>query len=138
MSIEQYYEQKFKDITITLVDYDNGNTPESMAAFVLCEGLNKAMMKDKGCTVLDLGNFLYRKYGLYLQTTPEYHKKDCPKNSLAFYISKRDMTRMPHIQDAIVKLQNKNNPDEPLSHWESALYSLGKAKLYTPPKRRMK
>ena len=132
MSIDEYYANKFKDVTISLVDYDNGATPESMAAYVLVEGLDKAMMKNKGSTVLDLGNYIYGRWGIHYFPCPEYHKKGCPKNSVAFYISKQNMERMPHIQDWIIKVHNEKRPDEAVRRWQSGLYFLRRLTIKAP------
>lgn len=61
MEYMEILENKFKAIKIEIVSFDNGATPQSMAAYILCSNLDKSMMKTKGDTVLDLSNFLHKK-----------------------------------------------------------------------------
>lgn len=112
-----------KHLNIELVEFDNGSTPESMAAYVLVSGLTKKELKDKGSAVLDVGNFIYRKYGIQYEHPPEFHRSSEPKDSIAFYISKKRMEKMPHILKWLVANYNQNKPaEERLSSWECALY----------------
>jgi hypothetical protein len=102
LSYTEQLAEAFKDTKIELVEFDNGNTPESMCAYILVSNLDKRMLKDKGETVLDLGNYLYKAFGLHYEHTPEYHRSGEPKNSLAFYVSKERMDRMPHLKQWIL------------------------------------
>lgn len=116
---------QFKDLTIELVNFDNGSTPESMAAYILISGLTKSMLKDKGSTALDLGNYIYRTYGLQYEMCPEYHRSGEAKDTIAFYISKERMERMPHLIDWILKVYNKESAEK-TKRYESALYNQGR------------
>lgn len=62
-------------------------------------------MKDKGGTVLDIGNYIYRTFGFVYEMCPEYHRLGEPKNSLAFYQSKEKFNRdsNKHIREWILK-----------------------------------
>lgn len=116
--------QDFKNLDIELVHFDNGNTPESMQAYILVSGLTKNMLKDKGSTALDLGNYLYRRFGLSYEMTPEFHRKDEPKNSIAFYVAKRHFEHMSHVKEWILE------HDTSKKRWESVLYD--KQRLVIP------
>lgn len=115
--------EQFKSLPIDIVGFDNGNTPPSMAAYIIVRDIPKEMLKDKGSTALDLGNYIYRSYGIRYQHPPEYHRSGEAKNTLAFYISKSDMESMPHIQEWLVKVYNSLNPDSNTKRWASALYN---------------
>ncbi len=112
---------KFQNLSVEIVNFDNGATPESMQAYILVSGLTKTMLKDKGLTALDLGNYIYRKFGLMYEMTPEYHRTEEAKNSLAFYISKKTFAKMPHLQEWLVNSYNKSH-EETVKRPESALY----------------
>ncbi len=97
-------EKKFKSIKIELVSFDTGSTDNSMCMYILCSKLSKSSIEDeraKRSTVLDLGNYIYRKYALVYRPVPEYAGKDCPKNSLRFFVDKCDLERMSHIKELI-------------------------------------
>lgn len=116
-------EDKFSGLTIELVSFDNGNTPESMQAYVLVSGLTKAMMKDKGGTALDLGNYIYRKYGIQYEMCPEYSRGGAKKNTLAFYISKERFARMPHLVDWVMR-NYEHKTGKKTKHLRLALHDL--------------
>lgn len=120
---------KFGKLKIEVVNFDNGATPESMAAYILVSGLTKPMLKDKGSTVLDLGNYLYRRFGIQYEPVPEFHRSGEAKDSVAFYISKGRLERIPHLQDWIIDSYNARvSRSDYLGHGEvtnrveSALY----------------
>ena len=114
-----------KHLKIEFVNFNNGATPESMAAYVLVSGLNKAQMKNKGNTALDVGNYIYREYGIQYKHPPEYHRTNEPKNSLAFYISKKNMEKMQHVKEWLLENYNHDVPaDKQTKYWGSALYCL--------------
>lgn len=113
--------ENFKNLKVELVHFDNGATPESMAAYILVSGLTPKMLKDKGSTALDLGNYLYRRYGLQYEMVPEYHRQGEAKNSIAFYVSKFRMDKMLHVKEWLLKVHNQTT-NEPVKRWESALY----------------
>ena len=120
-----YYDklkEQFKDLKLEIVNFDNGATTESMAAYILVSGLTKTMLKDKGSTALDLSNYLYHWYGLMFETCPEYHRSGEPKNSLAFYISKGTMDRQPRLKEFIIESYNEKHEENPVKRYESALY----------------
>ena len=131
MDYDMILKEKFKDLTFELVNFDNGATPESMAAYVLVSNLTKGMLKDKGSTVLDLGNYIYRTMGIFYQMVPEYNRSGEPKNSVAFYISKADMKKMPHLCTWVLKLHNHGLAEDetPVKLWSSALYRGGRFKI---------
>jgi hypothetical protein len=91
--MQALYEQ-FKDVEFNLVNFDNGATPQSMQCYLLVSGLSKKHLKDKGQTALDLGNYVYRRFGFIYENRPEYHRSGEAKNSLAFYQSK-EILKMP-------------------------------------------
>lgn len=115
-------EKAFGGLKIEIVNFDNGAAPESMAAYILVSGLTKAMLKDKGSTVLDLGNYIHRKYGLQYEMCPEFHRSGEPKNSVAWYISKQRMDRQPHLKEWLLDVYNET-ADQPATRYESALYN---------------
>lgn len=129
-----YYEQlaeKFGQLKIELVDFDNGATPESMAAYILVSGLTKTMLKDKGNTVLDLGNYISLKYGIGYEQCPEYHRSGELKDSVAFYISKRRMEKMLTVQQWLLESYNKT-ADRPTTRYASALYHKRRFLIQSP------
>jgi len=58
----------FGNLVINLCAHDT--SPCGLPAYIEVQ-LGKAP-KDKGATVLDLGNYIYRRFGLRYQMTPEY------------------------------------------------------------------
>ncbi len=122
------YKEIIRNLKIELVYFDNGATPESMAAYVLVSNLQKTSLKDKGNTALDLGNAIYNLYGIRYQMCPEYHRQNEPRNSLAFYISKRDMEAMPHVQDWLLELYNKGK--NKTKRYERVLYETKRITIY--------
>ncbi len=122
------YEAILKPLTLEVVYFDNGATPESMAAYVLVRGFNKTQLKHKGTTVLDVGNALYSIYGIIYEMCPEFSRKGEDKNSLAFYISKASMAKMPNIQTWLLELFNEG-VGEKTKRWEHVLYCLHKINL---------
>lgn len=114
---------KFGDLKIEIVNFDSGATPESMAAYVLVSGLTKQMLKDKGSTALDLGNYIYRRFGIVYEMCPEFHRKDEPKNSVAFYISKKRFDKMDNLKTWLIDVYNqKADSSDKVKRAESALY----------------
>lgn len=68
MSYDQILHDRFKKIIIMLVRHDTGYG--GMPAYI--EAHLGETPKDKGMTVLDLGNYIYRKFGVSYQNCPEY------------------------------------------------------------------
>lgn len=123
---------QFSNVKLEIVDFDNGNTPESMAAYILVSNLSPKQLKNKGLTALDLGNFLYQKLGIIFEPRPEYHRKSEPKNSAAFYISKDCMELQPHLTKALVELYNSDPERGPVKTWQAALYQLKRIPISNP------
>lgn len=119
MEYHDHLAEKFKDLKFELVNFDNGATPQSMQCYLLVTRLTKPMMKDKGSTALDLGNYIYRRFGFSYEHCPEYHRIGEPKNSLAFYQSKETFAsdRNKHIREWILR------HDETKKRPESVLYN---------------
>ena len=116
---------KFKDCTFDLVYHDNGATPQSMQCYLLVSNLDKAMLKDKGNTVLDLGNYIYRRFGFVYEMPPEYYRSGESKNSVSFYQSKEKFNHEDnkHIREWITK------HDDKLTRPESILYERHKLNI---------
>jgi hypothetical protein len=69
--MDNYLEQKFGLVDINLVHHDS--SVSGLPAYIEVH-LGK-WTEDKGKTVLDLGNYIYRKFGLSYQSCPEYRGK---------------------------------------------------------------
>lgn len=67
---EQLYE-RFKRLRIHLVKHDS--SAMGMPCYIEVELTE--IPKDKGALVLDLGNYIYRRFGLSYQSLPEYRGK---------------------------------------------------------------
>jgi len=67
-SYDAVLDEQFKDIVIALVKHDT--SPPGLPCYIEAR-LGKAP-KDKGQVVLDLGNYIYRRFGIRYQMTPEY------------------------------------------------------------------
>ncbi len=89
--------EQFKHNTIILKHFDNGNTQQCMQFKIVVKGLTKAQLKDKGTLVLDLGNYIYRKFGLQYEMCPEFNNAQEEKNSVTWFISKERANRHRHI-----------------------------------------
>ena len=85
------------EIEISIKDFDNGATPESMAMKIVVTGLSPKLLGSKSSTVLDVGNFIYKEYGLQYEMGPEFSNVDEPKNSLTFFVNKAQFRRMTHL-----------------------------------------
>jgi hypothetical protein len=71
MDYDKYLDEQFKDLKINLVAHDK--SAHGLPATIVVN-LPK-MPKDKGQTALDLGNYIYRRFGLRYQMVPEYRGK---------------------------------------------------------------
>ena len=85
-----YLCDQFRHCKVTLKHFDNGNTPESMALKIVVTGFSTLQLKKKGMLTLDCGNWIYRTLGLVYEMGPEFSNKGEEKNSLTFFISKKD------------------------------------------------
>jgi hypothetical protein len=65
-------EDQFRDLEINLVRHDD--SPTGLPCYIEVH-LGKAAPKDKGTLVLDLGNYIYRRFGLRYRMTPEFRGK---------------------------------------------------------------
>lgn len=132
MEYMEMLENKFKAIKIEIVSFDNGATPQSMAVYILCSNLDKKLMTSKGDTVLDLSNYLHKKYGLLFLSCPEYHRSNEPKNSLAFYISKELMDKQNHVKEWLIETYNRTvEKKKETKRYESALYNRRRFVVYS-------
>jgi hypothetical protein len=96
-------------LEIRIKDFCNGVAPECMAMKIVVTGLSKKMLSDKGGTALDIGNYIYNKFGLVYEMRPEYSNMDEPKNSLTYFVSRRNF----HAQDNLIKFisQSEGKPE---------------------------
>lgn len=79
---DEILKSKFNRLKINIVKHDTSAC--GMPAYI--EALLLEVPKDKGMLVLDLGNYIYRKFGISYQHTPEYREK-----SLRWFMSWRDI-----------------------------------------------
>jgi hypothetical protein len=68
MDYDKRLNEQFKDLEINLVAHDT--SAHGLPCYIEVH-LGKTP-KDKGSLVLDLGNYIYRRFGLRYQMTPEY------------------------------------------------------------------
>lgn len=106
--------EQFKHNTIILKHFDNGNTPQSMQLKIVVEGLTKVQLKDKGTLVLDLGNYIYRKFGLQYEMCPEFDNINEKKNSVTWFISKERTFN----QQGLIAFICKNTPRQEIDRTE--------------------
>lgn len=79
--------EQFGNLEINLVLHETSSAPLSLPVYIEVHlGKNP---KDKGQTVLDLGNYIYRQLGLSYQHTPEYRGRG-KKTTLRFFMSWED------------------------------------------------
>lgn len=71
MDYDTMLNEKFQDLEINLVRHDT--SPTGYPCFIEVKLLKTP--KDKGALVLDLGNYIHRRFGLRYQMTPEYRGK---------------------------------------------------------------
>lgn len=81
-------EDQMRPLGINIKDFVNGSTDESMAMKIVVTGLTKKMLANKGSTTLDVGNYIFRTFGLVYEMCPEFSNADEPKNSLTFFVSR--------------------------------------------------
>jgi hypothetical protein len=99
----------FEETTIEIKDFDNGATDESMAMKIVVTGLTKNQLKDKGGTVLDLGNYIYNTFGLIYEMCPEFSNHNEPKDSLTWFVSKGKFKTQKRLIDFIASRENKSS-----------------------------
>lgn len=123
MSYIQSLFEQFKDVKFTLKNFDNGNTPQSMQCYLLASNLSKEALKNKGNTALDLGNYIFRRYGFVYQHGPEYGRDSEPRNSLAFYQSRAEFEseNNAHIREWILKFDKTERRAESVLYRKDAL-----------------
>jgi hypothetical protein len=85
-SYEDRLEEQFEDLVINLVRHDT--SPTGLPCYIEAH-LGKTP-KDKGSMVLDLGNYIYRRFGLRYQMTPEYRGRG-KKTTLRWFMSWSDL-----------------------------------------------
>lgn len=95
----EYLFNKYAHLRINLVRHDTSLT--GLPAYIEVD-LEEAP-KDKGTTVLDLGNYIYRQTGLSYQSTPEYRGTG-PKTTLRWFMSWDDIRP---IQEKICAYYNQ-------------------------------
>ena len=123
------------NLKIEIVHFDDGVTPESMQAYIRVSGLTKAQLKNKGSTVLDVGNYLYRKYGIIYHHPPVYSRSTKEKNTLCFYVSKKAWVNMPHLQGWLLGMFNKGlSEDLKTTRASYALYNKREFVIQLPSK----
>lgn len=86
MNYDKYLDSQFKDLVINLVRHDA--SPTGLPCYIEVH-LGKTP-KDKGALVLDLGNYIYRRFGLKYQMTPEYRGKG-KKTTVRWFMSWQDI-----------------------------------------------
>jgi hypothetical protein len=82
MDYDKRLETEFKDLEISLVKHDTSATGYPLYVEVK---LGKAP-KDKGATAMDLGNYLYRRFGVNYEPVPEYLGRG-KNTTLRFFVS---------------------------------------------------
>lgn len=127
--IESLFET-FRDVKFEIVNFDNGATPQSMQCYLLASNLDQVALKNKGQTALELGNYVYHRFGFNYEHCPEYYRKDEPKNSLAFYQSKEKFNAeySEHIRSWILKHEPEAKRPESVLYHKTRL-----GILHTPP-----
>lgn len=95
---------KFSHIRFDLVYFDNGQTPQCMQLYLRASGLTRDDMKNKGKLVLDLGNYVFRRFGIVYEHPPEFDRSSSEENTLAFYQSKKKFNAeySKHLRDWIM------------------------------------
>lgn len=69
MDYDKHLDEQYGHLTINLVKHDTG-AGDCYPAYI--EAHLERMPKDKGSTALDLGNYIYRRFGLRYRPCPEY------------------------------------------------------------------
>lgn len=92
-----YLDEQFVGLEINIVRHDN--SPTGLPTYI--EAHLERAPKDKGTFAMDLGNYLYRRFGLRFQSCPEYRGRG-KKTTLRFFQSWNDVEALlPNICRAV-------------------------------------
>ena len=108
MNYDTMLDAQFKDLIINLVAHDT--SPCGLPCYI--EVLLGKAPKDKGALVLDLGNYIYRRFGLRYQMCPELRGRG-KTTSIRWFMTWDDVQP---IRANILKACDK--PEGMLSHRE--------------------
>ena len=86
MSYDEILDNQFKNLPINLVVHDT--SPTGLPCYIEVHLGNTP--RDKGTTVLDLGNYIYRRFGLKYQMCPEY-RGEGKKTTVRWFMSWDDV-----------------------------------------------
>jgi len=99
MLYDQYLDAQFSTLLLTLVKHDTSLS--GMPCYI--EVFLGKTPKDKGGTAKDLGNYIYRRFGISYQQVPEYRGKG-KSATIRFFLSWEDIQP---LRAEILKVFNK-------------------------------
>lgn len=106
-----YFEHQYEEmeyLTISIKDFVNGSTDQSMAMKIVVNGLSKKQLKNKGDTVVTVGNYIYNRFGLIYEMCPEYSNAGEQKDSLTWFVSQARFKRQERLINFIAAKENKS------------------------------
>ena len=95
----------FTKLNINLVKHDTGSAEFCLPAYIEVHLGQTIKTKDKGNLVLDLGNYIYKTFGIVYEMTPEYRGKG-KNTTLRWFISWK---HLEPIRFNILKVYNKES-----------------------------
>lgn len=95
----------FSKLEINLVSYDTGSAEGCLPAYIEVHLSKSIPTNDKGNLVLDLGNYIYRTFGLGYEMCPEFRGRG-KNTTIRWFMSWRDFEK---IRPNVLKAFNKEN-----------------------------